>query len=426
MSQLIDGSPRIDHVSGRSAEQFKLMQHFNETARPASPHLRSSMTTRRVMGDVLIALLPALIGSCYFFGFGCLLLVLVSVLSALLSSFLWSWGRKRSYQPDLSEVVTGVLLAMNLPPTAPLYLPVIGAAFAIIVVKECFGGLGHNVMNPALAARVMLVICFSAQMTQFLPPTTPFSSVATSLSIMAEQQETQDALAAATMSQEGLLGRAEEGAGDATSGATESTDATSGASQAEVDGVSGATEGADADSVSGATDAISGGTQLAVLSAQGYLSDQQLLDDFLGAKPGALGETSVLLLLLGFVYLLWRKVISFRIPLAIWAAMAVMAFLFGGERIANADYSVVLGHLFNGGAMLGAIFMATDYATSPQSPRAQWVFGALCGILVMILRIWGDYAEGMSYAILIMNAFVPLLDRCLRPRVLGEGRRAYA
>lgn len=302
-----------------------------------SPHIRSNNSTTRIMLDVVIALVPACIAAVYFFGAGALGTIALCVASAVGCEALMQYVMKREITiSDMSAVVTGVLLALNLPPNVPWYLPVCGSAFAIIVVKQLFGGLGHNFMNPALAGRCFLVISWPVAMTAF---TTPVAGGV-------------DAVATATPLGLYHLGEA-------------------------VPGVS---------------------------------------DLFFGNIGGCIGETSVLALLIGAAYLLIRRVISLRIPVAYLGTVALIALLADGPEM-------VPFHLFAGGVMLGAFFMATDYSSSPTGKLAQVIFGVGCGAVTMIIRLWGGYPEGVSFSILFMNLLAPLLDKTFRMKIFGEVKK---
>ena len=304
-----------------------------------SPHIKSQQSTSRIMLDVIIALIPACIAAVYFFGAGCLMTIALCIGSAVgCEAAVQFFTKKEVTVSDLSAVVTGLLLALNLPPNVPWYLPVCGSAFAIIIVKQCFGGLGHNFMNPALAGRCFLLISWPVAMTTFVAP---FAGV--------------DAVASATP-----LGVLKEG-GDALPG---------------------------------------------------------LWDMFIGNVGGSIGETSVLALLIGGAYLLIRRVISWRIPCAYLGTVALITLLTGQP-------GMILFELFAGGLMLGAFFMATDYVSSPSAPKAQLVFGIGCGVVTMVVRLWGGYPEGVSFSILFMNLMTPLLDKALRPKVFGEVKQAH-
>ncbi|BDF57696.1 electron transport complex subunit D [Christensenellaceae bacterium] len=299
-----------------------------------SPHIKSGQSTSRIMLDVIIALIPACIAAVYFFGIGCIATMALCIASAVGCEAAIQYFTKRAVTiSDLSAVVTGLLLALNLPPNVPWYLPVCGSAFAIIIVKQCFGGLGHNFMNPALAARCFLLISWPVAMTTFVAP---FAGV----------------------------------------------------------------------------DAVASATPLGVLH-EGGTAIPPIMDMFMGEIGGSMGETSALALLIGGVYLLVRRVISLRIPLAYMGTVALITLLTGKPEM-------ILFELFAGGLMLGAFFMATDYVSSPSSPKAQIVFGIGCGAITMIVRLWGGYPEGVSFSILFMNLLTPLLDKVLKPKVFGE------
>ena len=329
------------------------MKYFYELTISSSPHVHSPVTTQTIMRDVLIALLPALAGSVYFFGFRALIVTLVSAAACVF--FEWAWAKimKKSCKVyDLSAVVTGVLLSFVCPPTIPYWMIIVGDAFAIILVKMLFGGIGKNIVNPALAGRAFM---FSWPVAMSTWVKVGFRNAP------------------------GILSTA---------------------------------------------DAVTAATPLAAMH-QGYIDPAagSVLDMFLGNVGGCIGETSALLLLVGFVYLLARKVITARIPLAYMGTVAVLAFLFpmGNDRI-----TWMAAQLFGGGLMLGAIFMATDYVTSPITKLGQVVYGIGCGILTIVIRYFGGYNEGVSYAILIMNCCVVLLDRIGRPTKFGAPKKEAA
>ena len=300
------------------------------------------------MRDVLIALAPALIGSIYFFGFRALMVTLVSVAACVF--FEWAYCRVTKMHCkiyDLSACVTGVLLAFVCPVTIPYWCIIIGDFFAIIVVKQVFGGIGRNIVNPALASRAFL-FSWPALMSHWVKP--GFQNAA------------------------GLFST---------------------------------------------VDAVTGATPLAQMG-QGTLPDATLAELFVGRVGGCIGETSVLLLLVGLVYLLVRKIISLRIPVAFIGTVAVLTFLFpqGNERIAW-----MAAQVFGGGLMLGAIFMATDYATSPVTKPGQLIFGVGCGLITCFIRRFGSYPEGVCYSILIMNCTTWLLDKYIRPTIYGAVKK---
>ena len=324
------------------------MKYFYELTISSSPHSHGKTTTRTIMRDVLIALLPALAGSVYFFGLRALMVTLVSVAACVF--FEWAWCRimKRDCKVyDLSACVTGVLLAFVCPVTVPYWALIIGDLFAIVLVKMLFGGIGKNVVNPALAARAFLM-SWPVAMT--------------------------------TWARVGWENQAP---------------------------------------VFSAVDAVTAATPLAALH-RGQLPEASVLDMFLGNVGGCIGETSALLLLIGLAYLLIRRVISLRIPLAFIGTVAALTFIFpqGNDRL-----TWMTAQLCGGGLMLGAIFMATDYVTSPVTKLGQVVYGVGCGALTVLIRYFGGYNEGVSYAILIMNCCVVLLDRLGRPKKFGTPKK---
>lgn len=290
----------------------------------SSPHIRGNFRTNRIMLDVVLALLPALIAGIWVLGIRALWVTLVCVVTATASEWLYSVVTKtRNTVVDGSALVTGVLLAMTLPHTVPYWLAAVGSVFAIVVVKALCGGLGQNIFNPALAARAAMMLLYPVGLTRY----------------------------------EGL------------------------------DGITAATP-----------------LHHMVMPA---LPEESLLDMFLGKCPGSIGELSALALLLGGAYLVYRKVISLRIPVAYLCTVALITLLLPKT---NAPVAWMLYSLLSGGVMLGAIFMATDYATSPATPVGQVVYGIGCGVLTVFFRYNGLYPEGVTYAILIMNALVWVID----------------
>jgi len=302
----------------------------------SSPHIRGNFRTNRIMLDVVIALLPAFAVGVYRFGVQALLVALDSIAAAVAAEYLYSLvTRTRTTVVDGSAVVTGLLLAMTLPATVPLWQVAVGAVFAIVFVKALFGGLGQNVFNPALSGRALLMLIWPVSLTRFA-----------------------------------------------------------------VDGVSSATP-----------------LHHMVMPA---LPEETVLDMFLGNCPGCIGEISAAALLVGGAYLVWRKVISVRIPAAYIGTVAVLTLAFAK---AGSNVEWMLYNLFSGGLMLGAIFMATDYATSPVTQKGQIIYGVGCGILTVIFRYFGIYPEGVTYAILIMNGFVWVIDRYTPPRRFGVQKK---
>ena len=328
------------------------MKYFYELTISSSPHAHSPVTTQTIMRDVLIALVPALLGSIYFFGFRSLLVTLVSAAACVF--FEWGFCKIRKLHCktyDLSAVVTGVLLAFVCPVTIPYWTIILGDFFAIVLVKMLFGGLGKNIVNPALAGRAFL-FSWPVLMSNWVK--VGFDNAA------------------------GLLSTA---------------------------------------------DAVTAATPLAVMHQQKMLPEESILDMFLGNIGGCIGETSALLLIIGFIYLLYRKVITARIPLAYIGTVAILAFLFpqGNDRIAW-----MAAQVFGGGLMLGAIFMATDYVTSPLTKLGQIVYGIGCGVITILIRYFGGYSEGVTYAILCMNACAVLLDKIGRPVKFGAPKKEAA
>ncbi len=309
-----------------------------------SPHIRQGDTTSGIMLDVIIALVPALIAGIVVFGFRSAALTAVCIVSSVF--FEWGWCRllkKPSTIGDFSAVVTGLLLALNLPVTIPFWMAVCGSLFAIVLVKQFFGGIGHNFMNPALAARAFLLTSWAQPMTTWVKP---FSKV-------------------------NLLSNA---------------------------------------------DAITSATPLAVMK-DGVGELPGYMDMFLGNMGGCVGEVSALALIVGAVYLLARRVIDIKIPASFIATVAIFTFIFGGkDGLFTGD---VRAHLLSGGLILGAFFMATDYATTPCTKTGQIIFGIGCGLLTSVIRIWGGYPEGVSYSILLMNVAAPLIDKYVQPKRFG-------
>ena len=308
-----------------------------------SPHSRRGVTTSHLMRDVMIALVPATVWGIYAFGVRAALVVLVSILCCVVFELLTEILLKRTVTiSDCSAALTGLLLGLNLPPDAPFYIPVIGSAFAIIVVKQLFGGIGKNIMNPALAARVFLVLTWTNGMTGFRDPYVyKFTA-----------------------------------------------------------------------------DAVSSATPLVALKSGTF--NGNLLDLFLGKTGGCIGEISTLMILIGGVYLLVRRVITWHIPAAYLGTVAILSFLFPVAGMGRIEYTVA--SLCSGGLMLAALFMATDYVTSPVTQVGRLIYGLGCGLITVFIRRFGGYAEGVSFAILIMNALVWYLDLFTKPRVYGTER----
>ena len=324
------------------------MKYFYELTISSSPHVHSPVSTRTIMRDVLIALMPALLGSVYFFGLRALLVTLISVAGCVFFEWVWcALMKKPSKLYDMSAMVTGVLIAFVCPLTIPYWCVLIGDFFAIIIVKQLFGGIGRNIVNPALAARAFM-FSWPVLMTSWIAP--------------------------------------------------------------------------GSQNLFSTSDAVSSATPLAAMH-QGAMPEASILDMFLGNIGGCIGETSVLLLLVGFAYLLIRKIISPRIPLAFLGTVAALSLLFPRG---NDPLTWCAAQLCTGGVMLGAIFMATDYVTSPVTHLGQVIFGIGCGALTVLIRYFGGYPEGVSYAILVMNCCVVLLDRIGRPKRFGAPKKEAA
>ena len=299
-----------------------------------SPHIRDSASTSTIMRDVLIALAPAMVAAVIIFGFRALLMTAVCVAACIV----FEYGTERILDrevtiSDLSAAVTGVILSFNLPVQLPLWMAVVGCFFAIVIVKQLFGGIGNNFANPAIAARIFLLLSFSQQMTTWL------------------QVEN---------------GHAVEG--------------------------------------------VYGATPLALISAGDTANLPSLLDMFLGVRGGCMGETCALALLIGGIYLIYRKVITITIPLSFIGGVFVLSLLFGVDPLYQ-----VLG----GGLKIGAFFMATDYTTSPITEKGKIIFGLGCALITMVIRVFGSYPEGVSYSILLMNIITPHINRMVRNKAFG-------
>lgn len=311
----------------------------------SSPHIHGPLSTTGIMGDVLIALTPALIWACYIFGMRSLYVTLVCVASCVAFEFLYQKLMKKPVTvSDLSAAVTGLLLAFNLPVTIPLWMPIVGSFFAIVIVKQLFGGIGKNIVNPALAARVFMFSWPNA-MTVF---TAPVLSRVNSLFIKAD-------------------------------------------------------------------DVVAEATPLASLKS-GDLPRQGIFDMFIGNIPGTIGEVSALLLLIGFIYLMVRKVTTWHIPVAYIATVALLTLIFSKNP---AGITFMWSELFSGGLFLGALYMANDYATSPVTKNGQLIYGVGCGLITVFIRYFCSGAEGVSYSILIMNLLVWYIDKFTKPVKFG-------
>lgn len=302
----------------------------------APPHIRSNQSTKKIMLTVVLALVPAAAASVVFFGIKALLHILISIVAAVATeAIVQKLLKKKLTINDGSALLTGLLLGMNLPAGAPLWIGAVGSIFAIAVVKHAFGGLGQNFMNPALAARAMLLAAWPSQMVTWITP----------------------------------------------------------------------------------IDAIATATPLAI--AKAGVPDTATLpllwDMFIGFVGGSLGETSALALLIGGIFLIYKEIIDYRIPLGFLGTVFILASIFGADGIHSG-----LFHLLAGGVMLGAIFMATDYVTSPSTSSGRWVYGIGCGLITILIRFWGGYPEGVSFAILLMNICAPLIENYTLPSKFGK------
>jgi electron transport complex protein RnfD len=314
----------------------------------SSPHLKEKDSVPKIMYSVIISLLPAAFASVYFFRLRAVILLLSCIAASIATEALFLWVRKMPLHSlyDGSAVITGIILAMTLPPSLPLELAIIGAVVAIGIGKQVFGGLGHNIFNPALVGRAFLQTAFPVAMTTWIPPVMMKVNTATFATPLGNLKF-QDAI------------------------------------------------------------------------AQGTLTSLKEL--FWGNVGGCLGETSAVALILGGLYLLFRRSIDWRIPVGIIVSLCIFTGIFW---LANpGKYASPLFHILAGGLIIGAFFMATDMVTSPISPLGSWIYALGIGLVIGLIRLFGGYAEGVMYSILFMNAFVPLLNRYTRPRILGERRK---
>lgn len=314
----------------------------------SSPHVRDKSSTKSIMWDVFLALMPATAVGIFNFGLKAAILIVACVATAVLTEYIWQKAMKLPVTvSDGSAALTGLLLALNLSSTFPVWMAILGSVFAIIIVKQLFGGLGQNFMNPALAGRCFLMISFAAKMTDF--------SVS--------------------------------------------------------------------DSYRGVLDTVTGATPLAALKKQGFVAASSIpvKDLFIGNIQGTIGETSALAILIGAVILLAFKVIDLKVPLTYIGSFTVFVIFYMLGSGMGFDGNYLLSHLFGGGLMLGAWFMATDYVTSPITPKGQYVYGVCLGVLTGIFRIFGASAEGVSYAIIFCNLLVPQIERFTRPVAFGKG-----
>lgn len=346
---------------------------------PAAPYIRSGESIPKIMWSVVIALAPAAAFSVYLFGLHPLTLIAVSVCSAVIAEAVIQTAlRKRITAMDGSAAVTGLLLAMNLPPLAPWWLAVSGSFFAIIIVKQLFGGLGSNIFNPALAARAFLMALWPAHLTADWHHQGEMSALSSVLKAASGSPlPVFDALAQATPL-----------------------------------------------SLLKAGPKIMADNNIAVSRLyEMVLSPAMLKSQLLWNSGGCIGETSALLLLAGAAFLFIRKIITWHVPVSFVGTVALTAGAFYFYKGFTDPHLMMAVHILSGGLVLGAFFMATDTTTSPVSSKGMIVFGIGCGIITFVIRIWGEYPEGVCYAILVMNALVPLIDRLTKPKIFGAVKK---
>jgi electron transport complex protein RnfD len=342
----------------------------------SAPFTRADSPVQSIMREVILALIPATVFGFIIFGWPAFYIFAITALSAMAFESVCVAMAGRPVRPTLmdgSALLTGWLIAMTLPPWAPWWLGVTGLALAIVVGKQVFGGLGQNLFNPAMLARVALLVSFPLEMTTWVTPTAPFASAAPgpidSLAITFGGQPVPDALSGATL-------------------------------------------------ISHIKTEWSRGVGLSESLASGNYG---FINSFLGWMRGSLGETSSLLVLLGGLHLLRKKVITWHIPVSLLGTLALLSFVFmlvDGER-----YPGPLFHLTSGAVMLAAFFIATDYVTSPNSPLGQVIFGAGSGLIIFVIRSFGGYPEGAGFAVLLMNSLTPVIDHYVRPRIYGRDRK---
>lgn len=322
-----------------------------------SPHIKGKYSTSGIMWAVNLSLAPAAVLGAYYFGLAGILTLFYCITASVLSEYLYQILLKQKVTiSDGSAFLTGLLLAMNLPPTVPFYIPFVGAVVAIVLTKQLFGGLGFNLFNPALMARVFLMVSFPKILTTWVQPVQSFLS----------------------------------------------------------------------------SDAVTSATPLGILKLDGYAKLIETFGDksnmymslLLGNRGGCIGETAIIALIIGGLFLLFTRIISWHIPVAYLGTAALMAWIFGGKGAFFAGDPLL--HILSGGIMLGAFFMATDYVTSPMSKMGKLVFGLGCGFLTMLIRLKGGYPEGVMFSILIMNCFAPLIDKAFQPKVFGTGKGSAA
>ena len=320
-------------------------KYYDNLIVSASPHLVTALDTQKTMLMVILALVPSLLVSTYVFGFRVLILTAVCIAASMF--FEWAWNKlmkKKQTVGDLSAALTGTLIAFNVPSGLPYWIAIVGCFVAIIVVKQLFGGVGKNIANPAITARIVLFISFATEMTTWPLP---------------------------RMNQ--------------------------------------------------TADALTGATPLGILAEGNPVDLPSNMEMFLGYIGGSMGEVSALALLIGGIFLVWKKIISPIIPCCFIGTVFVFAAVYYGATGGDALHMAVF-HVLAGGVMLGAIFMATDYVTSPLLPAGKVVFGIGCGVITMLIRLWGQYPEGVSFSILIMNCLTPLIDTFFQKRMYGGAK----
>ncbi|OHD55655.1 MAG: hypothetical protein A2Y33_13555 [Spirochaetes bacterium GWF1_51_8] len=378
---------------------------------PFSPHIHSPLTLHRIMWDVVIALIPAAAAGIYFFGYHAAVVMGLSVATAVITEIIMNLMLKRPISvADGSAVITGLLFAFNLPPSAPWYVTVFGSIFAIGIVKWAFGGLGHNIMNPALGGRIFVLAAWSGAMVNVWSPTVP-SMMAKGLDFM---QASDVIIEKVPYYTNNIIQQVSQ--------ISNSIQTNLITNQVQVDMITGASPlGALKgmyETAAQATNALSAVSQASVSTAPS--SVYSYWDLFIGNIPGCIGETSALAILIGAFYLMFRKVLVPVLPIIYIVTVAVLIWIFGGLPMGWGWFKGdAVYHILSGGLFLGAFFMATDYVTSPMSIPGTLIYGIMLGILTVIIRLWGGYPEGVSYSIVFMNFFVPILDRYIRPKIFG-------
>lgn len=315
----------------------------------SSSHIRDVITTTDIMRDVILAMIPAIVYSIYQFGLSVCILIIATVFSCVITEYIYQKKMKKPITiGDLSAVVTGMILALNMPPEIPVWIPMLGGVFAILVVKQVYGGIGCNWMNPALGARCFLLISFAGKMTDFTSHKMGYDAISGVTPLLAMKEYV-------------ML------------------------------------------------------EKVAVSGHHMIKPNYTFMELFLGNIPGSIGEVSALALLLGAAYLLIRKVITWRIPLTYILTVAIFSYIFG---IQSVDY--VIYQILGGGLIFGAFYMATDYSSSPITPRGQVIYAIIIGLFTGIFRLFGGSAEGVSYAILLGNILVPLIEKATLPIAFGK------